>query len=156
MTLLTQKQQKFVDAYVLFDNGTEAARRAGYSVKTARVIAAENLTKPAIQEAIRIQRSTYAVELQVTKDDVIAGMLCAIDLARKQQDPSAIIQGCAALAKLCGFYEPERESLDDACDVSGYTAKFAAMTDAELLDIARGSVKPQFYLEAGVCNKQTS
>lgn len=50
---LTTKQRRFVEAYA--GNATEAAIAAGYSKKTARVIGMENLTKPAIAEAIRKQ-----------------------------------------------------------------------------------------------------
>lgn len=46
------KQRLFIAAYLETWNATEAARRAGYSDKTARSIGAENLTKPDIQAAI--------------------------------------------------------------------------------------------------------
>ncbi|MEI5991430.1 hypothetical protein A5881_002965 [Enterococcus termitis] len=54
MAKLTEKQRAFAEEYVLnFGNGTQAAIKAGYSKKTARVIAKENLTKPNIQEYIK-------------------------------------------------------------------------------------------------------
>lgn len=43
---LTQKQQRFVDEYIISGNATQAAIKAGYSKKTARFVGAENLTKP--------------------------------------------------------------------------------------------------------------
>lgn len=49
---LTPKQKAFVDYYIETGNATEAAIRAGYSKKTARVIGQENLTKPAIKQYI--------------------------------------------------------------------------------------------------------
>jgi len=49
---LTSKQQQFVDEYLIDLNATQAAIRAGYSSRTARAIASENLAKPYIQEAI--------------------------------------------------------------------------------------------------------
>lgn len=49
---LTPKQKAFADYYIECGNATEAARRAGYSDKTARQIATENLTKPSICEYI--------------------------------------------------------------------------------------------------------
>lgn len=51
---LTTKQKRFVDEYVGGANGnaTQAAKRAGYSEKTARSVGHENLTKPDIQAAI--------------------------------------------------------------------------------------------------------
>lgn len=49
---LTEKQRRFVDYYVETGNASEAARRAGYSKKTAGWIGQENLQKPAIKAAI--------------------------------------------------------------------------------------------------------
>lgn len=49
---LSKKQRDFVDSYVTHWNATKAAIDAGYSEKSARSIASENLTKPDIQEAI--------------------------------------------------------------------------------------------------------
>jgi len=50
--MLTAKQQRFVEAYAANLNGAQAAIRAGYSARTARVIASENLRKPEIAAAI--------------------------------------------------------------------------------------------------------
>ena len=49
---LTPKQKAFADYYIETGNATEAAIKAGYSKKTARVIGQENLTKPAIKTYI--------------------------------------------------------------------------------------------------------
>ena len=50
---LTDKESKFVAAYLRHFNAARAAREAGYSVKTARQTGHENLTKPHIRDAIR-------------------------------------------------------------------------------------------------------
>lgn len=42
---LTEKQARFVAEYLVDLNATEAARRAGYSEKTAYAIGFENLRK---------------------------------------------------------------------------------------------------------------
>lgn len=49
---LTEKQRRFVDYYVETGNASEAARRAGYSEKTAGWIGQENLQKPTIKAAV--------------------------------------------------------------------------------------------------------
>lgn len=49
---LTPKQKAFADEYLKCGNATEAARRAGYNLKSARQIGAENLSKPAISKYI--------------------------------------------------------------------------------------------------------
>lgn len=42
---LTLKQKKFADEYLISGNATEAAIKAGYSKRTAKVVASQNLTK---------------------------------------------------------------------------------------------------------------
>lgn len=49
---LTPKQQAFADYYIECGNATEAAKRAGYSEKTAQQIGSENLLKPLISAYI--------------------------------------------------------------------------------------------------------
>lgn len=49
---LSDRQKRFIDAYLTCWNASEAARQAGYSKKTARFIGSENLTKPNIRAAI--------------------------------------------------------------------------------------------------------
>lgn len=50
---MTPKQKAFADYYIECGNATEAAIKAGYSKKTAKVIGCENLTKPYLSEYIK-------------------------------------------------------------------------------------------------------
>lgn len=68
---LRGKQQRFVDEYLVDRNATQAAIRAGYSQKTATVIGAENLTKPNIQEAIKLGEAEIAERTKITQDRVM-------------------------------------------------------------------------------------
>lgn len=68
MDKLTPKQQRFVEEYIVDLNGTQAAIRAGYSQKTAKEIAAENLTKPDIQNEIEKAEAARAERTKVTAD----------------------------------------------------------------------------------------
>jgi phage terminase small subunit len=49
---MTNMQLRFIEEYLKCLNGTEAARRAGYSPRTAHQIAYENLRKPEIRTII--------------------------------------------------------------------------------------------------------
>lgn len=53
--MITNKQQKFIDEYLVDFNATQAAIRSGYSKRTAAVIGWENLRKPEISDAIKIK-----------------------------------------------------------------------------------------------------
>lgn len=68
---LTDKQQRFVEEYMVDLNATQAAIRAGYSPETARQIGAENLSKPYIQAAISIAREEQKKRTAVTADMVL-------------------------------------------------------------------------------------
>src|SRR5260370_35393099 len=68
---LTPKQARFVQEYLSELNGAQAAIRAGYSAKTARVIGHENLTKPEIAAAIEKAMAERAERTGLTGDMVI-------------------------------------------------------------------------------------
>lgn len=68
---LTEKQQCFVDEYLIDLNATQAAIRAGYSVKTADAIGCENLTKPNIQRAIAEHMAERSRRTGVNQDRVV-------------------------------------------------------------------------------------
>ncbi len=139
---LTTRQALFVDHYALCGNASEAARLAGYSANTSRQIGSRLLSHVDVKAALQARQRAFQAELKVTRQDVVNGLLSAIQMGREQQNPGVIISGLVQIAKMLGFYEPERESPGGACDVSGYMAKFAAMTDAELFAIASGSCYP--------------
>lgn len=52
MHKLTEKQRRFVNAYIKTGNAAEAARKAGYTGKNANIIGQQNLTKLYIRNAI--------------------------------------------------------------------------------------------------------
>lgn len=68
---LTAKQERFVAEYLIDLNATQAAIRAGYSEKSARVTGAENLTKPAIQDAISEAKAKRSKRTEITQDRVL-------------------------------------------------------------------------------------
>jgi len=68
---LTNKQQRFIEEYLVDLNATQAAIRAGYSAKTAGVIGYENLTKPQIKEALAEARQKLAERTAVSAERVI-------------------------------------------------------------------------------------
>lgn len=57
---LTPKQRKFADEYIKSGNAADAARKAGYSKRSARSVGQENLTKPDIKKYIDDQMAEIA------------------------------------------------------------------------------------------------
>ncbi len=71
MSKLTNKQKTFVEEYLVDLNATQAAKRAGYSKKTAKQMGTENLSKPVIQEAIAIAMDARSRRTEITADRVL-------------------------------------------------------------------------------------
>ncbi|MFZ4262946.1 terminase small subunit [Sphingobacterium sp. HJSM2_6] len=69
--LLTDKQQRFIEEYMVDLNATQAAIRAGYSPDTAQQMGSENLSKPVIQEAIQTLKQDLSEQMGVTAQRVI-------------------------------------------------------------------------------------
>ena len=68
---MTEKQQRFVDEYLIDLNTTQAAIRAGYSVKTANEQGAQNLAKVSIQQAIAEQMADRSRRTGVNQDRIV-------------------------------------------------------------------------------------
>lgn len=69
---MTPKQERFVAEYLIDLNASAAARRAGYSERTADAIGRENLGKPTIAAAIAAGRAAVAERAKRSVDDVMA------------------------------------------------------------------------------------
>lgn len=69
--MLTPKQKAFADEYIRCGNATEAARKAGYSAKTAEVIGCENLRKPNVAEYIEERMKKIDEERIASADEVL-------------------------------------------------------------------------------------
>ena len=68
---LTTKQTRFVEEYVVDFNAAGAARRAGYSQKTATEIGAENLRKPHIARALQAKQTRLTARTEITAEKVL-------------------------------------------------------------------------------------
>lgn len=68
---LTDRQQQFVDEYLIDLNATQAAIRAGYSVKTANEQGSQNLAKLSIQQAIAERMAERSRRTGVNQDRVV-------------------------------------------------------------------------------------
>lgn len=68
---MTKKEKVFIDEYMVDFNGTQAAIRAGYSPKTAGVIANENLKKPKIKMEIEKRLADRSKRTGITAERVL-------------------------------------------------------------------------------------
>jgi phage terminase small subunit len=68
---LSPKQQRFIDEYLVDLNASQAALRAGYSPKSARIIGQQLLAKPYIADAVTAAMTARAERVHLTQDAVL-------------------------------------------------------------------------------------
>ncbi len=80
-------------------------------------------------------RAALAPETKPTRAAVLEGFQEAIELARLRGDPSAMIAGWREIAKMHGYYAPERKQVRLSIDARVQRAELQQMTDAELFEL---------------------
>ena len=93
---LTEKQERFCLEYVVDFNASDAARRAGYSEKTAGAIGWENLKKPEITQRVQELTQDDATATELTRERVIAGLM---EIATTGKAESARVRSWELLGK---------------------------------------------------------
>lgn len=88
---LTEKQQRFVDYYIQTGNAAEAARKAGYSEKTAPWMGQENLQKPTIKAAIEKRLAELKSERTADATEVLEYMTSV--LRGQHEDETVVVEG---------------------------------------------------------------
>lgn len=134
---LTAKQKIFCDEYIISLNATQAAIKAGYSKKTARKIAAENLTKPVIQSYISERMKQKESSLIATQDEVLQYLTSVLRGESKTTDTVlvGIGDGCQKVQEV--EKKPSEKDRLKAAELLGkryglYTDKISADVDMSL------------------------
>jgi len=101
MAKLTKKQDAFVKEYLLNGgNGNQAAIKAGYSEDTARIIAAENLTKPNIKAAIELHQSKANKTFIKSKEDKLKILEEVMKACKSSDEEKGMLNANAVIAAI--------------------------------------------------------
>ncbi|MCY7680158.1 terminase small subunit [Bacillus pumilus] len=125
---LTEKQKRFADYYIELGNATEAARKAGYSSKTAKSIGQENLTKPDIKSYIKERLDEKDAERIASQDEILEFLTAVMRGEKTEQIPVGLGEGAQQL-------EDKDPYLKDRVKAAELLGKRHAMwTDKQQLD----------------------
>ena len=114
MKKLTPKQQCFVNEYLIDLNASAAARRAGYSVKTAEWIGQQLLGKTHVLEAIKASIQYRMERTKVTVDGVIERIIRLADAAEEKEQYAAALKAAELLGKHLGMFTEKFEVTGEA------------------------------------------
>lgn len=132
---ITESQEKFIEGKLLGLTDHAAARAAGQAH-------AGNLTKSAtVKEQLAGARRWLTDVTQITRLDVIEGVIDGIEMARMQGDSGNVIKGWTEVGKILGHYAPEVKKVELSLDQGRLLAKFESMSDVELLSIVNQNNK---------------
>lgn len=134
MSKLTAKQQRFCDEYLIDLNATQAAIRAGYSQKTARQTATENLSKPYIKDYIDKRLAEKESELIAKQDEVLKYLTSVM---RGESVSEVVIvegvgEGCSSARKV--EKAPDEKEKLKAAELLGKT--YGIFTDKAQVELA--------------------
>lgn len=112
MKKLTAREEAFCQNYVISNNGSDAARKAGYSELNANRIATRLLSNVHIQDRLTELRKPLQEKLEVNKEYVIGGFKKIADLFLAEGNEKQAMTANKALdnlAKHLGLYEKDNE-----------------------------------------------
>lgn len=130
---LSARESAFVSSFLASGNATASAIAAKFSPNGASVAGNRMLRNVRVQEALQAQQKADATRLSIRREDVLAGLVEAVDAARHQQNPMAMVAGLRELGRMLGFYAPEVKRVELKSGQSVTHNNMTAMTDAQLL-----------------------
>ncbi len=130
MTELSQQEQDFLyNLDVLGMTQSRAAELAGLGSNPSAL-----LKKPTMLAARDELRVALRGNVQITREDVIAGYKKAIEKADLIDEPLAMIAGWREIAKMLGYEAPKEIHHHLTGTVTDMRRQLSQLTDAELLD----------------------
>lgn len=137
-SLLTAGQEKFALARASGLNAKDSMVAAGMKPNDGTANALEKL--PHVQELLKAEQRRNAYMLGLTREQVLQGMMDAVEQAKILSDPLTQIAGWREIAKVCGFYAPEVKKVEISGTGKQVVDRMRQLSDAELLAIAEGEV----------------
>jgi phage terminase small subunit len=130
---LSERERLFVDGVMRGMTQTAAARAAGYS--DAKHEGSRLMRSPKIIKLVQELHAKYAEAAQVSRKQVLDGMLDAIQMAKMQGDTAVMVAGWREIGKMCGFYAAEKKEVSVNITAKRAIDKLETMTDQELLEM---------------------
>jgi phage terminase small subunit len=112
-TGLTDKQDDFCHQYIIDKNGEQAALRAKYAKKSARMQAARLLTKANIRARIDQLQAKLSEKLDLTVENLAKDFIKLRNASEEAKDRVNWNRANENLAKHIGFYEQDNKQKAD-------------------------------------------
>jgi len=149
---LTPQERKFVEAVTSGMTPRQAYRQGGFPMPSSQGAAldrkvAQLLSRPVVADAIRERQLALRAKYNITRDDIVKGVLEAIKDAKLLSDPATQLTGWRDLAKMLGLNEPEHKIVTIAPEVELAQKQLSGLHTEDLLRLAGpGIIEAEFTL----------
>ena len=123
---LTERQQEYVDLKM-------TGRSPSVILGNVRDIDKNENVQLVLSEA----RDNLSAEVQITRADVVEGILGAINRAKLQAEPATEIAGWKEIGKILGHYAPEVKKVQLTDGEDTIVRKLESLTTQELLQLVQ-------------------
>ena len=130
---LTTRMKEFVKLWAQGESILSAALKAGYS--DGGTYAYRLAKDQAILKIYHREKEAYASSVGMTRQRVMEGLLEAVEMAKIQADPTAMIAGWREVGKMCGYYEPVKKQIDVNITGNVVMERLNRLSDSELLKL---------------------
>ena len=119
--MLSHRQNTYVLEFAIDQNGSRAARAAGYSATSAHVASSRLLRNDKVRAAIAAKQASMALKLDLSLERVLMSLAEACELAREQGRPDLMIAASREIGRLCGYYSEPTKDTSQPKELSGMT-----------------------------------
>lgn len=123
---MNQRQRAFCEAYLLSGNATDAAIKAGYSLKSARSIGQRLLTYVDIREYLAQRNAQIIAENTATLEEIYS--FWTVTMRDQASKPADRLKASELLSKALTLERARNEE----CAAAGTLNPFDSLTDEEL------------------------
>jgi len=116
----------------------QAAKHLG--LKDPRSAASRYMKDPLVQEELKRIYEQNRAAMRITREKVYDLVEEAIEMARLQGDPTAMLRGVQELNRMNGFYAPEEKKVTFSAEQRRVLSQFDQMDDEQLARIAAEGV----------------
>ena len=132
---LTAKQARWVQEYLACGNASASAVKAGFSPRGAGVAGNRMLKNANVQKALQARQAADCIRLSIERNDVIVGLLWAVEQAREQCNPAVMVRGLAEIGRMMGYYAHETKRTEVSPLGRTQIQRLNQMSDAELVGL---------------------
>ncbi|MBK8653163.1 MAG: hypothetical protein IPN20_04505 [Haliscomenobacter sp.] len=136
-SVISEKQQAYVDAIMTGANANTACAVSGYHPTTV----GNEMRNETVRQILAEARKEVSDLTTIKRLDVLNMFMEAISMARTMADPANMINGADKICKMMGYYAPETKKIELTMDQGRLHDKIRQLSDQELMELASSTAK---------------